>query len=157
MNNTGKFLRGVLREPHGRGGAIPERDENGAQAATTEEHMAIIERGYGRGWCPGTPDVREGADWLTEVFMPRAWIDPAVYDGLLVPVTDKEMKSTLDKEGGTAPGPNGVTRKLLRNGGEASVDMLRDAYNLILASGEWPRDMLLGLIFPICKKEGHAC
>jgi hypothetical protein len=23
-----------------------------------------------------------------------------------------------------------------------------------MASGEWPRDMLLGLIFPICKKEG---
>ena len=93
-------------------------------------------------------------DWLTEVFMPHAWIDPAVYDGLLVPVTNEEMKSTLDKQGGTAPGPSGVTRKLPRNGGEASVDMLRVAYNLILASGEWPRDMLLGLIFPICKKEG---
>jgi hypothetical protein len=61
---------------------------------------------------------------------------------------------TLDKQGETAPGPSGVTRKMLRNGGEASVDMLRDAYNLILASENWPWDMLLGLTFPICKKEG---
>jgi hypothetical protein len=118
--------------------------------------MAIIERGYGPGWCPVTPDVREGAESLTEAFTPHDWIDPAVYDGLLVPVTDDEMKTTLDKQGGTAPGPSGVTRKMLRNGGEAGVDMLRDAYNLILASGEWPRDMLLGLIFPICKKEGRT-
>jgi len=133
MNHTGKFLGGGLREPRGRGGAIPERDENGVQAARTEERMAIIERGYGRGWCPATHDVREGADWLTEVFMPHVWIDPAVYDGLLVPVTDEEMKTTLDKQGGTAPGPSGVTRKMLRHGGEAGVDMIRDAYNLI-----WP-------------------
>jgi len=27
MNNSGKFLRGVLREPRVRGGALPERDE----------------------------------------------------------------------------------------------------------------------------------
>jgi hypothetical protein len=32
--------------------------------------------------------------------------------------------------------------------------MARDAYNLILASGDWPRDVLLGLIFPIYNKEG---
>jgi hypothetical protein len=88
LNNTGKFLRGVLREPRGRGGAVPERDVNGVQAATTEERMAIIERGYGSGWCPVTPDVREEAEWLTEAFMPHDWLDPAVYDGLLVLVTD---------------------------------------------------------------------
>jgi len=34
LNNTRKFLKGVLREPRGRGGAVPERDENGVQAAT---------------------------------------------------------------------------------------------------------------------------
>jgi len=42
-----------------RGGAVPETDENGVQAATAEERMARIERGYGPGWRTVTPDVRE--------------------------------------------------------------------------------------------------
>jgi hypothetical protein len=116
--------------------------------------MATIQRAYGTEWCPELPDVRDGALWWNEVFKPHDWIDPTVYEGLLSPVTDEEMKITLGKQGGTAPGPSGVTRNMLQNGGESGVQMLRDAYDLILTSGDWPREMLLGLIFPICKKEG---
>ena len=64
-------FRGVLREPRGRGGAVPERDETGVQPVTAEERMAMIERGYGPDWCPVTPDMREGVAWLAEVFTPH--------------------------------------------------------------------------------------
>ena len=155
LSNKKRFLRMILRRKISGGGAVPnDFDGNGEPLVTHRDRMADVEKAYGPTWAPELPDVRHEVTWWEDVIKPHEWINEEVYDGLLLPITDEELKLVLNKQGGTAPGPSGVTRDMIGKSGPAGVNLFREIFDKIIESGTWPRVLLEGLIYPICKKEG---
>ena len=151
--DLGGYLDWLLGGGKGRGGATVPRDAEGERLMSMARGLEEVARQYSE-WCPAGPDVRNTAEWWEEAVAPHRWIDPEIYKGVMNDTSPEEVMRAHCGGEGKAAGPSGITRAMWKYGGPAVWLGLSRVYNEVLRTGEWPRALLEGIIFPICKKAG---
>ncbi len=78
-------------------------------------------------------------------------------EGPILGVTEKEVEEALQKmKRGKAPGPSGVTTKLLKYAGETGVRELKKVFKLIETEKKAPTEWGSSYTIPIYKGKGDA-
>lgn len=98
-------------------------------------------------------DPMEDTEWA-DMYRPREDIDPAIYSGLMEPISQEELASAVsDQPNGASAGPSKLPSEILKMMHGSCTIVLRNLFNLFLGKLQMPKTWHQTVIYPICKDD----